>query len=78
MYFVTCRYVLRFIPTSIVWAFFAFMALESLPGNQLWDRLQVSCFYPFSQAAKKLKEMDVLTKFVCAFDFNHTNTDCFE
>ena len=33
--------VLPFIPTSIVWAFFAFMALESLPGNQLWDRIQI-------------------------------------
>ena len=32
---------LKYIPTALVWAFFAFMALESLPGNQLWDRLQI-------------------------------------
>ena len=35
------QYVLKYIPTSIIWAFFAFMSLESLPGNQLWDRLQI-------------------------------------
>ena len=29
------------VPTSIIWAFFSFMSLESLPGNQLWDRVQI-------------------------------------
>ena len=29
------------VPTSIIWAFFAFMSLESLPGNQLFDRIQI-------------------------------------
>lgn len=29
------------VPTAIIWAFFAFMSLESLPGNQLFDRVQI-------------------------------------
>ncbi|QDZ22600.1 bicarbonate transporter [Chloropicon primus] len=29
------------VPTSIIWAFFTFMSLESLPGNQLFDRVQI-------------------------------------
>jgi len=33
--------VLKHIPTALVWAFFAHMALEFLPGSQLWDRLQI-------------------------------------
>lgn len=27
------------IPTSALWGYFAFMALESLPGSQFWERL---------------------------------------
>jgi len=33
--------VLKRIPTSVLWGYFAFMAIESLPGNQFWERL---CF----------------------------------
>jgi len=29
---------IRWIPTSVLWGYFAFMAAESLPGSQLWDR----------------------------------------
>lgn len=29
---------IRCIPTAVLWGYFAFMALESLPGSQLWDR----------------------------------------
>lgn len=29
------------VPTSVIWAFFAFMSIESLPGNELWDRIQI-------------------------------------
>ena len=29
---------IRWIPTSLLWSYFAFMALESLPGSQLWER----------------------------------------
>lgn len=30
---------LKKIPTSVLWGYFAFMAIESLPGNQFWERL---------------------------------------
>lgn len=30
---------IRQIPTAVLWGFFAFMALESLPGSQFWDRM---------------------------------------
>ena len=29
---------IRWIPTSLLWSYFAFMAFESLPGSQLWER----------------------------------------
>jgi hypothetical protein len=31
--------VLRRIPTAVLWGYFAFMALEGLPGNQFWERI---------------------------------------
>lgn len=31
--------VLRMIPSSVLWGYFAFMAIESLPGNQFWERI---------------------------------------
>lgn len=31
--------VIRLIPTSVLWGYFAYMAIDSLPGNQFWDRL---------------------------------------
>lgn len=30
---------LRMIPTSVLFGYFAFMAIESLPGNQFWERI---------------------------------------
>lgn len=27
------------VPTSVIWGYFAFMALDSLPGSQFWERL---------------------------------------
>ncbi|KAL6986817.1 putative boron transporter 2 [Sarracenia purpurea var. burkii] len=30
---------LRKIPTSVLWGYFAFMAIENLPGNQFWERI---------------------------------------
>lgn len=30
---------LKLIPTSVLWGYFAFMAVESLPGNQFWERI---------------------------------------
>eukprot|EP01023_Acetabularia_acetabulum_P014923 TRINITY_DN17251_c0_g2_i6.p1 TRINITY_DN17251_c0_g2~~TRINITY_DN17251_c0_g2_i6.p1 ORF type:complete len:696 (-),score=126.85 TRINITY_DN17251_c0_g2_i6:405-2492(-) len=31
--------VIKWIPQSVLWGYFAYMALESLPGSQFWDRL---------------------------------------
>lgn len=31
--------VLKKIPSSVLWGYFAFMAIESLPGNQFWERV---------------------------------------
>ncbi|BFI31878.1 boron transporter [Marchantia polymorpha subsp. ruderalis] len=31
--------VIQKIPTSVLWGYFAFMAAESLPGNQFWQRI---------------------------------------
>ena len=33
-----CTPAIRLLPTAVLWGYFAFMALESLPGSQLWDR----------------------------------------
>ena len=27
------------IPTSVLWGYFAYMAIDSLPGNQFWERI---------------------------------------
>ncbi|KAK6152586.1 hypothetical protein DH2020_012225 [Rehmannia glutinosa] len=31
--------VIKLIPTSVLWGYFAYMAIDSLPGNQLWERM---------------------------------------
>ncbi|XP_049398970.1 boron transporter 4-like [Solanum stenotomum] len=31
--------VIKKIPTSVLWGYFAYMAIDSLPGNQLWERM---------------------------------------
>ncbi|KAK7311859.1 hypothetical protein RJT34_10281 [Clitoria ternatea] len=31
--------VIRRIPTSVLWGYFAYMAIDSLPGNQFWERI---------------------------------------
>lgn len=40
---------LRKIPSSVLWGYFAFMAVESLPGNQFWERI---CFL-FTSSARR-------------------------
>lgn len=68
---------LKQIPRSVLWGFFIYMALESLPGSQFWERLQL-----FITDSKRLKNLmrgahneyldkvpyDVITKFtLCQF-----------
>ncbi|PNX95892.1 boron transporter 4, partial [Trifolium pratense] len=31
--------VIKKIPTSLLWGYFAYMAIDSLPGNQFWERI---------------------------------------
>ncbi|KAI7726159.1 hypothetical protein M8C21_008643 [Ambrosia artemisiifolia] len=31
--------VTKLIPTSVLWGYFAYMAIDSLPGNQFWERI---------------------------------------
>ncbi|XVF34406.1 hypothetical protein REPUB_Repub18cG0056300 [Reevesia pubescens] len=31
--------VVKMIPTSVLWGYFAYMAIDSLPGNQFWERM---------------------------------------
>ncbi|KAI4337348.1 hypothetical protein L6164_015777 [Bauhinia variegata] len=31
--------VIKMIPTSVLWGYFAYMAIDSLPGNQFWERI---------------------------------------
>ncbi|WOK93921.1 boron transporter 4-like isoform X2 [Canna indica] len=31
--------VIKEIPTSVLWGYFAYMAVDSLPGNQFWERM---------------------------------------
>ncbi|KAE9600508.1 hypothetical protein Lal_00045928 [Lupinus albus] len=30
---------IKMIPTSVLWGYFAYMAIDSLPGNQFWERI---------------------------------------
>ncbi|XP_043817543.1 boron transporter 4 isoform X2 [Manihot esculenta] len=34
------------IPTSVLWGYFAYMAIDSLPGNQFWERLLLLFIMP--------------------------------
>ncbi|XP_076922662.1 putative boron transporter 2 [Bidens hawaiensis] len=43
------------IPTSVFWGYFAFMAIESLPGNQFWERILLLFTAP-SRRYKVLEE----------------------
>ncbi|KAM0018818.1 putative bicarbonate transporter [Helianthus debilis subsp. tardiflorus] len=47
--------VLKKIPTSVLWGYFAFMAIESLPGNQFWERILLLFTVP-SRRYKVLEE----------------------
>ncbi|CAL5357844.1 hypothetical protein CsSME_00047540 [Camellia sinensis var. sinensis] len=46
---------LKMIPTSVLWGYFAFMAIESLPGNQFWERILLLFTAP-SRRFKVLEE----------------------
>jgi boron transporter len=51
--------VLKKIPTSVLWGYFAFMAIESLPGNQFWERI----LYLFTAPSRRYKYVYVHNQF---------------
>ncbi|KAL4307579.1 hypothetical protein AHAS_Ahas16G0292400 [Arachis hypogaea] len=46
--------IIRKIPTSVLWGYFAFMAIDSLPGNQFWERFLL-LFIPRNRRYKILE-----------------------
>ncbi|KAK3438200.1 hypothetical protein EUGRSUZ_C02816 [Eucalyptus grandis] len=38
--------VIKLIPTSVLWGYFAYMAIDSLPGNQFWERILILFITP--------------------------------
>ncbi|XP_076957683.1 putative boron transporter 7 [Bidens hawaiensis] len=45
---------IRNIPTSVLWGYFAYMSIDSLPGNQFWERLLL-LFIPSGRRFKLLE-----------------------
>jgi len=50
---------LKKIPTSVLWGYFAFMAIESLPGNQFWERI----LYLFTAPSRRYKYIHAHSQF---------------
>ncbi|KAL2926929.1 Boron transporter 4 [Bienertia sinuspersici] len=46
--------VIKLIPTSVLWGYFAYMAIDSLPGNQFWERILLLFITP----SRRYKVMD--------------------
>ncbi|CAI9267469.1 unnamed protein product [Lactuca saligna] len=47
---------IKLIPTSVLWGYFAYMAIDSLPGNQFWERILL-IFVPHSRRYKVLERV---------------------
>ncbi|XP_075110552.1 boron transporter 4-like [Nicotiana tabacum] len=60
--------VIKKIPTSVLWGYFAYMAIDSLPGNQLWERILLLFITP-SRRFKVLEGMHA--SFVEAVPFKY-------
>ncbi|KAL3529459.1 hypothetical protein ACH5RR_008781, partial [Cinchona calisaya] len=45
---------LKKIPTSVLWGYFTFMAIESLPGNQFWERI----LFLFTAPSRRYKVLE--------------------
>ncbi|KAL6544271.1 Boron transporter 4 [Orobanche gracilis] len=48
--------VIKMIPTSVLWGYFAYMAIDSLPGNQFWERMLL-LFVPPRRRFKVIEEL---------------------
>ena len=40
---------IKLISTSVLWGYFAYMAVDSLPGNQFWERILLLFITPGRQ-----------------------------
>lgn len=41
--------IIKKIPTSVLWGYFAYMAIDSLPGSQFWERILLLFVAPSRQ-----------------------------
>ncbi|KAG6387935.1 hypothetical protein SASPL_153130 [Salvia splendens] len=57
--------VLKLIPASVLWGYFAYMAIDSLPGNQFWERILLL----FVPPGPRLPPVVL---------WNHMDTDCWD
>ncbi|KAH9289308.1 hypothetical protein KI387_033425, partial [Taxus chinensis] len=48
--------IIKKVPTSVLWGYFAYMAIESLPGNQFWERFLLFFIAP-SRRYKVLEDV---------------------
>ncbi|XAR70942.1 hypothetical protein NMG60_11027990 [Bertholletia excelsa] len=63
--------VIRLIPTSVLWGYFAYMAVDSLPGNQFWERLLLLFVTP----ARRFKVLEgIHASFLESVPFKYTAT----
>ncbi|XP_021848219.2 boron transporter 4 isoform X2 [Spinacia oleracea] len=64
--------VIKLIPTSVLWGYFAYMAIDSLPGSQFWERILLLFITP-SRRYKVLEDAhasyveSVPFKYIAAF-----------
>nr|XP_043614477.1 boron transporter 4-like [Erigeron canadensis] len=47
---------IKLIPTSVLWGYFAYMAIDSLPGNQFWERILL-LFVPYGRRYKVFEKV---------------------
>lgn len=66
---------LRMIPTSVLWGYFAFMAIESLPGNQFWERILLLFTAPGRRYKCVLQTLNFINS-VATDSLKLTNCDC--
>lgn len=60
--------VIKMVPTSVLWGYFAYMAIDSLPGNQFWERMLLIFITP----GRRYKVLEGLhASFVESVPFKH-------